>query len=60
MKRARQISAVVAYVVVWFAFLPFAVIRVSTEWLVDSLAIPMLESLEVIANDDPQQSEISQ
>jgi hypothetical protein len=25
---------------------------VSTEWLVDSLAIPMLESLETIANDD--------
>ena len=52
MKWARRISAVVAYVVVWFAFLPFAVIRVSTEWLVDSLPIPMLESLEVIANDE--------
>ena len=52
MKRARQISAVVAYVFVWFVFLPFAVIRVSTEWLVDSLAIPMLESLEVIADDE--------
>ena len=52
MKQARQLLAVTAYVVVWFVFLPFAVIRVSTEWLVDSLAIPMLESLEVIANDD--------
>jgi len=52
MKRVRQLAAVIAYVVVWFAFLPFAVIRVSAEWLVDSLAIPLLESLEVIANDD--------
>ena len=52
MKTARQLLAATAYVVVWFVFLPFAVIRVSTEWLVDSLAIPMLESLEVIANDD--------
>ena len=52
MKRARRISAVVAYVVVWFAFLPFAIIRVLTEWLVESVAIPFLVSLEVIANDD--------
>ncbi len=52
MKRVRQLSAVTLYVVVWFLFLPFAVIRVSTEWLVDSLAIPMLESLEAIANDE--------
>jgi hypothetical protein len=52
MKRARQLSAVTLYVVVWFVFLPFAVIRASTGWLVDSLAFPMLESLERIANDD--------
>jgi hypothetical protein len=52
MKRARQLLAMVAYVVVWFAFLPFAVIRVSTEWIVDELAMPLLDDLGAIANDD--------
>jgi hypothetical protein len=52
MKRARQILAVMAYVTVWVAFLPFAVVRAVTGMLVEGLAIPLLDGLEVIANDD--------
>ena len=51
MKAFRQYLAVSIYVAIWLAFLPFAVIRVSTEWLIDSLVIPTLDSLEAIAND---------
>ena len=51
MKTFRQYLAAGMYVAIWFAFLPVAVVRVSTEWLIDSLVIPTLDSLEAIAND---------
>ena len=51
MKTARRYLAFAVFVVVWVAFLPFAVIRVSTEWLIDFLVIPTLDSLEAIIHE---------
>ena len=51
MKTVRRYLAWAVFIVIWFAFFPFAVIRVSTEWLIDSLAIPTLDSLEAIIHE---------
>ena len=51
MKTFRWYLAQVVYFVIWHAFLPFAVVRVATEWLIDCLVIPTLDSLQVIIND---------
>jgi hypothetical protein len=36
---------------VFIAAFPFALIRVATEWLFDSLVCPLLDSLEVIIDE---------
>lgn len=51
MKTARRYLAQAVYVVIWLAFLPFAVVRVATEWLIDCLVIPTLDSLQEIIHE---------
>ena len=51
MKRARRYAARAVFVVVWFAFLPFAFVHVVLEAIMLGV-YSMLDSLEEIANDE--------
>ena len=51
MRTARRCLAYSILLAVFIAAFPFALIRVATEWLFDSLVCPLLDSLEVIIDE---------
>jgi len=52
MKRLRRYAAMTILFVLLVAAFPFAIIKILADALFDFAVVPMLESLEVIANDD--------
>jgi hypothetical protein len=52
MKRARRYAARVVLYALLIAAFPFAIIKIFADELFIFAVVPMLESLEVIANDD--------
>jgi hypothetical protein len=59
MKRARRYAARAVFVVVWFAFLPFAFAHVVLEAIMLGV-YSMLDGLEGIIHDDPEQPETAE
>jgi hypothetical protein len=52
MKRARRYAARSVFFVLFVAASPFAITKILADALFDFAVVPMLESLEVIANDE--------
>jgi hypothetical protein len=52
MKRARRYAARTILFVLLVAASPFAITKILANALFDFAVVPMLESLEIIANDD--------
>jgi hypothetical protein len=52
MKRARRYAARTILFVLLVAASPFAITKILADVLFDFAVVPMLESLEVIANDE--------
>jgi hypothetical protein len=52
MKRARRYAARAVLFVLLVAASPFAILKILADAIFDFIVCPMLESLEVIANDD--------
>jgi hypothetical protein len=52
MKRARRYAAKTVLFVLLVAASPFAITKILADALFDFAVVPMLESLEAIANDD--------
>jgi hypothetical protein len=52
MKRARRYAARVVLFVLLFAAFPFAIIKIFADALFDSVVNPMIDGLEVIADDE--------
>jgi len=52
MKRARRYAARTVLYAVFIAAFPFAIIKIFADGLFDFVVNPMLDGLEVIANDD--------
>ena len=60
MKRARRYAARTALFVLLVAASPFAITKIFADALFDFVVNPMLDGLEVIADDDPEQPEIAE
>jgi hypothetical protein len=52
MKRARRYAARTVLFALLVAASPFAITKILADAIFDFVVVPMLESLEVIANDD--------